>query len=358
MKKILATIIGIVLLGQVAYAGNINTDNSENILAEANLILTMQKPSGAFGLTPDSPHIVPYYANLALQGLPELGSKYARAVKRYINWYFSKMNKTPDEIGVKGTIYDYIVVTDENGNSVELPEYIVDPTKKIYDSSDSYAATFLSLVNAYHEATGDDKYVKKHLSGLFKVARAIDATMQPNGLTWAKADYHAAYMMDNTEVWRGYKDFAELLSRIGDDRRAALYEKKANKVARAIEKVLWDEENQGYRPYEGHDVSWDVYYPDGRANMRAIMFELPGAVKREKTLFKNFIDNNPEWITNEAGDSPNVATSVAGVRAGYTNIVTKFLDITNENFADRSWPWKISESGYYIQTLSLLQNTK
>lgn len=355
ITKITAIIAILAILGLMVLSATVNADYQDDIYAEADLILQMQRPSGAFALTINSPHIMPYYANLTTQILPALGDEYADATKEYMAWYFDKMNKAPDEIGVIGTIYDYKITEDENGGYLELPEYVLDPTKKIYDSSDSYAATFLSLANEYHRATGDDAFIQAHLRDLWLATKAIQATLDPaTGLTNAKADYRVQYMMDNTEVWRGYEDFAELMGRMGYRRASNFYQWRADKFANAIERHLWDEDNEGYRPYVGHDMDWDVYFPDGRANMRAIMFELPAAMNRKEDLFEMFIDNNPEWITNEAGSSPNVATSVTGMKSGDVDTVLEFLENTNDNFEERKWPWKISESGYYIRTLQLL----
>jgi hypothetical protein len=315
---------------------------------EAEWLLTTQRDSGAFALTPNSAHINPYYANMTVQALLMLDGKYAPEAKNYLDWYFDHLNVEPDELGLTGTIYDYI-----NVNGEEIPEYVNDPNKKDYDSSDAYAGTFLSLMNEYHQVTGDDAYVMAHLNELFLIAGAIDATMQDFGLTWAKLDYHAAYMMDNTEVWRGYLDFAQLLDRLGNS-RAPEFQQKADDVEAAIEEHLWDEELQGYTPYKWHKLIWSKYYPDARANTRALVFDLPGALERKEILFGTFIENHPEWITNDAGDSPNMASAIAAIKAGYVDTAQEFLKNTLIKFEERKWPWKLSESAYYIRVLLLL----
>jgi len=327
------------------------TDFQNLVLAneEAEWILTAQKPSGALALTPDSPHIMPYFANMALTSVIELGDVYGDAVKNYMDWYFEHLNRVPDDIGVVGTIYDYYSLPD----GTEVTEKSLDPEKKNYDSSDSYAATFLSLANAYYNTTGDDGYITGHVDDLKLIAGAIDATLQPIGLTYAKADYHALYLMDNVEVWRGYQDFSELLDSLGDSEANSYFE-KAEIVREAIEENLWDEEKQEYTPYYGHTMKWNVFYADASANLWPIIFDLPEAQgDRKSIIWDKFLTAQPGWLDLTADGFPWVSIALGALKNNDSSVLETYLEnISNEFFSERSYPWYISESGWYIRILS------
>jgi hypothetical protein len=315
---------------------------------EADWIMRCKRDSGTFAITPNSPHVMPYYSNLALTYVTKVDSEYQEDIKNYILWYLDNLNM-PDNLGVEGTIYDYYI--EEDGT--EVPEFVRDPTKKNYDSSDSYASTFLSLVYNYHENYGDDEFVLSIVDELKIVAFAVDATMQDYGLTYAKPDYATAYMMDNTEVWRGYQDFALLLDNLNDE-DAGYYQQEADRVREAIETYLWDEEKQGYKPYKRKVLDWNRFYPDARANMRAITFDLPEALERKETIYNTFITLHPEWVTLEAGSSAVAAASIATIKVGETDTALEYIHNARDKFPDRSWPWYITQSGYLVESYLLL----
>src|SRR5438309_8811545 len=103
-------------------------------------------------------------------------------------------------MGLACTIYDFKV-----SGSTETPTNDA-------DSTDSYAATFLSLAWAYWK-TGDPNaraYIQTLKYPLDCIGGVIVQTKQPNGLTWAKPDYQIQYLMDNCEVYRGLRDLANI----------------------------------------------------------------------------------------------------------------------------------------------------
>jgi len=328
-----------------------NVSNSANLSlarVEADWILTAQKPSGAVGMTPDSPHIMPYFANLALTPVIKLSADYQGAVQKYMMWYFDHINRTPDDIGVVGTIYDYYQLPD----GTEVTEKERDATKKNYDSSDSYAATFLSLANAYYQTTGDSVFIKNHLADLKLISSAIDATLQPIGLTYAKKDYHALYLMDNVEVWRGYQDFSELLASLKDP-EAGLYFQKAENIRTAIEKNLWNEEKQEYTPYYGHTMNWNVFYADASANLWPVIFDLPEAQgERAVILWNKFLSAQPSWVNQTVDSFPWMSLALGAVKAKDGVVLKTYLDNNEAKFFPaRKWPWYIAESGWYMRVL-------
>ncbi len=316
---------------------------------EADWILTAQQPGGAIALMPDGDSINPYVANIALQRVVHLGKPYLEGVRRYLDWYIAHINREPDEMGVAGTIYDFRL---QNGR--EIPSRRMDPSLPAYDSSDSYAATFLSLVHGYFQACGDSRWVQENLDGLLLIAGAIDATLQPNGLTFAKMNNRMQYLRDNVEVWRGYSDFSELLEAVGHP-DAGKYRYRAELVRAGIEAGLYSKATQSYRAYAGSQATnWRVFYPDAVSNLWPIILDLPEARSRRIALYRKFIDNQSGWLRNKADAFPWVSIAVAAARLGDARNLKCFLSSTYSNFfPERKWPWHIAESGWFAETMCL-----
>ena len=115
----------------------------------------------------------PYYSNLAASGMVKDPNRYGQ-VQNWMKWYIRHLN-TNDRWGLTGTTYDYNYsngVATSTGNA---------------DSTDSYAATFLSLAWDYYR-TGDanaQAYVKSIAYKLDLVGGVVIQTQQGDGLTWA-----------------------------------------------------------------------------------------------------------------------------------------------------------------------------
>lgn len=134
--------------------------------------------------------IMPYFASIACQGMLEDIGSYD-SVKKYIIWHLNHINETEDVNGTKGTIYDYKYI----GNTEQ--------TEKSYDSVDSYAAVFLSLLRKYEEKTGDKQLLIDNKEKIMLVAQAVNSVFSESlGLSEAKETYPIYYLMDNSEVYK------------------------------------------------------------------------------------------------------------------------------------------------------------
>jgi len=320
---------------------------------EADWVVSCVQDSGATSTTPSGAHVDPYYANLGLIGVLELeDSSYYPAVKSWLDWYFANYNSEPDNLGVVGTIYDYILVDGEY-----IPEYVNDPSRKNYDSSDAYAGTFLSLVWRYHSLTGDTAYVNSHLVDLKNIAGAIDATFNDTNLTSAKPDYSTEYLMDNTEVYRGYADYSVLMALLGQNEDALFYADRADAVATAIE-LMWTPEDDGYIYYSNHSggIDWTEFYPDAKASFWPVIFHMQIPESRTTTIYNRLISEQSTWVDFTVNDSPNASTSYIAVLAGDLDTAKTYIENARTKFPDRKWPWKISEGGWLIKTLQELSS--
>src|SRR5947209_1986456 len=110
-----------------------------------------------------------------------------------------------------------------------------------YDSSDGYAGTFLIAMRAYAQANpADAAWVAQQGYVLEVVASAIEATKQSDGLTWAKPDWPARYLMDNVEAEQGLAALSWLEGHvIGDAWKADYWAGEAGVIASGIQARLY-----------------------------------------------------------------------------------------------------------------------
>jgi len=133
--------------------------------------------SGALAWYPfgssDLAQIRPYIANRAAVGMLMAGSYYHPMVKAWLGWYFAHLNR-PDYNGVYGTVYDYDATPGTGVKAFVANQQGQSPS---YDSTDAYAATFLTLLRAYAEANpGDGGYLAGKAADIELIATAAAAT--------------------------------------------------------------------------------------------------------------------------------------------------------------------------------------
>ena len=145
-----------------------------------------------------------------------------------------------------GTVYDY------NANAAactEQPKVQPGDTHPFYDSTDAYAATWLSAMRAYAQANPADWAWFQSPDIVYwmdQEAHVSIYTLQPNGLTWAKPDYPRQYLMDNIEVLQGLNDYIWIAQNVLNDRGKVNYwTSYANTLSQGIQTYLWDDVTKG-----------------------------------------------------------------------------------------------------------------
>lgn len=231
-------------------------------------LLMTRGPNGEFTMNP-------YFADFAALALLGAGESYYENVRRYMDWHFAHLNTAEtDYNGVDGTIYDYRVKL-SNGKLVSEEIAINADGKKSYDSTDSYAATFLCVVAKYYEKTGDLAYLQANSQDLQRLLNPIRQTMD-KGLTFAKPDYRIKYLMDNCEVYEGLVAAEKIYDLLQlpalRDEAAALKQE----VFDAIENHMWIEEGGYYEVALGVNndsawaFTWTNFYPCATAQLFTI----------------------------------------------------------------------------------------
>jgi len=327
----------------VLYAGcSAQTPNyRRNISLTGNWIVSSASslPDGAILFTPDK--INPYFSNLAAIGLTK-DRNYHPQVKAWMQWYIRHLNHS-DKWGLHCTMYDYGV-----SGTAETP-------LNDADSTDSYAATFLSLAWAFWQ-TGDHDaraYIKTLSHQLNCIGSVLVQTQQSNGLTWAKPDYQIQFLMDNTEVCKGLRDAASLFDALQNANARDLYGAHADNVAKGIRDNLWDAANHNYLTYVGAPATdWTKWYPDSTAQLFPVLHGvISTSDPRAKRLYETFNQKWPNWTTQFADPFPWVAVSMASALAGDSERVNQYIQTIQTTYVATGfpYPWYCAEGGWFMR---------
>ncbi|PYX94107.1 MAG: hypothetical protein DMG67_02425 [Acidobacteria bacterium] len=293
-----------------------------------------------------SSQINPYYSNLAAIGLTKDPGSYV-IVQKWMEWYITHLN-WPDKWGLYGTTYDYDY---NNGTAASHNDA---------DSTDSYAATFLSLAWAYY-STGDagaQSYVRTLSYQLDAIGGVIVQTQQSDGLTWAKPDYQIKYLMDNCEAYRGLRDLALIFQNaFGDTAKAQYYNAKADLMLQGINGMWMNGSWAVYKDGVGNLAApnYSVWYADATSQLFPVM---QGVIApndaRSVQVYSKFNAAWPGWPTlsfNAQDSFPWVMIADAAAVMGDTNRVNTYINSIQSKYVATGfpWPWYNMEAGWFMR---------
>ena len=347
-QKTLLLIVS-VLYSLFSYSQSV--DYTDIMEAESNWLSELQTPLGAImlsdnrlGTVNDSTkvRVEPYFANIAMQGLLENPvPKYLEVVKKWLGWYIAHLNTAEtDYNGLPGTVYVYRV-------------YAKKPTReestREYDSTDSYAATFISLVKKYVERGGDIDYIRSLEAVISVIAHVMVATQDTDGLTWAKPDYKIKYLMDNCEVYDGLISYVWLLENVFSDKsQLPFYKERTEQCRNGIEERLWNATNQSYNWHLNGESHWEKLYPVTMAQVFPIHFDLISpATERAENLYKKVCET---YAGVQANGLWTLHTTVSAKMGDYERANKYIKEIGNLYTNTRKWPWRASEAGLLLAT--------
>ncbi len=320
---------------------------------ETEWLASLQLENGALPMTyaPDGElRMNPYFADFAALALLDNAEKYADNVVRYMDWHLGHLNTAEEDFnGLDGTIYDY-VITMKDGRIVS--EDISEPDNAdSYDTTDSYAATFLTVVYKYLCKTGDSEYLVSHAEDLERIVSVIFSNLQ-NGLTYAKPNHRVKYLMDNCEVYEGAVAAAGIFEEIvncGKNEYASVRDdckELISTVKESINSKLWNNVGGYYRPGITAYVSiptkifsWDLYYPQATSQLFPIICGvIEPETKRAQSLYSKFCDSF-EWEHFDYPDDFYWGANVyaAAVMNDLDRVVT-YMTEYSALMENHSWP--------------------
>ncbi|MBR6776441.1 MAG: hypothetical protein IKM27_01705 [Clostridia bacterium] len=313
------------------------------------------------------PHtrIVPYFSAFAVLGVIAADRENARDIAlNYINWYIAHMNTAESDVnGVAGTVYDYyLFVSPDNKKVIEVTNMdVLGDKSKNYDSTDSYASTFLQILCAY-----TNKYDKNFLDDKKDLINTLKDVIYSTycekvSLTGAKPDYMVCYLMDNCEVYNGFRDLASLFPE---------YEEDAKRFKDGIQNSLYATgyyhpavfEN-GKAAYEIEDVAEMEYYPHATSQLFPITFKIveKGTERavRQYELFNSLYGKNGkagyDWVNVNCGSEYPWALNLrAAVRMEDYTRAEKYMQTVYTRFiaTGHPSPYYCAEAGHILLAIT------
>ena len=237
------------------------------------------------------------------------------------------------------------------------------------DSTDAYAATFFLAADAAYQASErlqGRSTARSRLTalsgGLDGALRAVEATTDNDGLTWAKPAWRVKYLMDQAEVYAGLQAAARVFTTLGDPARATRASTGAQRVLSGVS-GLWNPSTQAYDWATHGDgtrtpADLTVLYPDALEQVWAVAFGLVPQ-KRATALLARIKALHPELGTPDApmpgGDGVErvgywtwaaAAWLAVGDRAEADRLLTA-VDSAAAS-AGRPWPFTTGNAGQVL----------
>jgi hypothetical protein len=319
-----------------------------NVRADADWLVSAQLSDGAIGHYVDRVKIWPYLGNEAALGLARATQvtgdvKYVAAVWRWLGWYQTHQDAS-------GFVTDYDVVSGVEISTGDM------------DSTDAYAGTFLLAARKAWQATGDLNSLRNLRPGIGAAVRAIEATQDADGMTWAKPAWHVKYLMDQGETYAGLRAAAQMATALGDGALAQRATADASRMATGVAS-LWNATTGAY-DWAKHDTGvqiptdWTLLYSDSLQQPWAVTYGLSNGTAAQ-SLVTRFISAQPNWANPTAtalftagpatvGYWP--AAGLALLQTGQTaKAATAASSIRNAAVAaNRAWPFDSGVAGMLV----------
>lgn len=339
------------LVCNVEVKETVSTKFYEIAMEEKDWFFKQQLDNGAFCNQYNENGVVsisPYFSSLGIWCVLqcELNDNEKNKIKEYFLWHFKHINYEEDYNGLTGTIYDYKAIV-EAGKVIE--EYSEDK----YDSTDSYAAVFLSALWKYYEKTGDAELLQENKEGIIDVTKAMLYTLN-NNYTYCKPDYEIYYLMDNLEVYDGLLSVEKIFMEIFNDYE---YGNEISKLIKNFEKnfdAIWWEENH-YRYYlkaQNVDIekfSWNSFYPDAVSQIYPIIYNIAN-LEKSNIIYSEFCDSwkweEMDYFYSKEVDFYWGMLMYGAVKVKDYKRAEEYLDLYRQETYSREYPLILSECAW------------
>jgi hypothetical protein len=302
------------------------------------------RPDGALLYTPQQ--IDPYFSNIAAIGMTKDPNRMPQVVA-WMNWYINHLN-WPDKWGLYGTTYNYTV----NGG--------VETSTDDADSTDSYAATFLTLAwNAWESGDANARvYIKSIAYQLNAIGGVLTKTQQSDGLTWAKPDYLIKYLMDNCEAYRGLRDLASLeQNALGDSAKTAYYTAAADAMQKGILTLWMNGTWAVYKDWYGNNIGpkMGTWYADATAQVFPVLMGVVNSSdSRAQQSYAAFNKAWPTWPTltfNSQDPFPWCLVVDGAAAMGDQARVATYINSIQNKYVKSGFPWPFysAEAGWFMR---------
>jgi hypothetical protein len=331
----------------VSTAGAANAPSVTDFQHVASVLSASQRADGAIPYTATS--VNPYFANIAATGAMRTGSDVTN-VRGWIAWYVARSHDA-NPWGIPGAITDYTILANGTLQSTGSA-----------DSVDAYAATFLTLVATAWQY--GDAATRAYVAGLRgdveRIAAAIDAVTDADGLTWALPTYHTKYVMDASEVYAGLNDLATLRSSAYGDLAGSLAAtQRAATLRAAIVATFWSDArgtfavgvDAGGVPTLPNPAAW----PDAMSQLAPI---LHGVIAPSSStaagIYGRFNAGFPSWTSLAKPDQyPWASVAFVALQMNDAARASAYRSAVDATFTPQfGYPWYCAESGWYLRVIT------
>ena len=287
-----------------------------------------------------------YFTNLGLISIIQYldGPDLDKYIRTYLDLYLSKLE--PD-MSIKDVQFPFGRANTSSFNLV------------LADSDDSYAATTLTLAMRYLRASQNWAWWDKNKTRFKDMAyRNIALAVKPNGLTSVfqaprNQTNNAGYLMDNSEVYRGLRDFAAMLRERSDTVDAAYYDSFAKNIAASMA-TLFSTTSSAFRMADLSTQTETSFYPGTSCQVFPQVFGVTECSAFYDRAWNFLAVNSPGWEAGKLDPYPFAVIGLAAARRGLTTAAKVQQLSIEKTFAANRPMITINELGFYQRTKSVL----
>lgn len=322
------------------------TTGGINAVAEIKALRIPTGPyTGAYEIAPNGLSNW-YFTNLGLISIVQYldGPDLDKYIRSYLDLYISKLEPNMSIMDVQ------FPFGRANTSSFTLV---------LADSDDSYAATTLTLAMRYLRASQNWAWWDKNKIRFKDMAyRNIALAVKPNGLTSVfqsprNQTNNAGYLMDNSEVYRGLRDFAAVLRERGDTADANYYDSFAKNIATAMT-TLFSPATGGFRMADLSAQTETSFYPGTTCQVFPQVFGVAECATYYDRAWNFFAVNSPGWESGKLDPYPFAVLGLAAAKRGLTTLAKAQQTSIEKTFIANRRMITVNELGFYQRTQSVL----
>ena len=160
--------------------------------------------------------------------------------------------------------------------------------------------------------------------------------------------------MDNSEVYRGLKDFAAMLKERGDIADGAYYESFANGIGTAMT-TLFSPTSSAFRMADLSTQTETSFYPGTSCQVFPQVFGVTECAPYFDRAWNFLALNSPGWESGKLDPYPFAVLGLAAAKRGLTSAAKAQQASIEKTFAANRPMISINELGFYQRTKSVLE---
>lgn len=290
-----------------------------------------------------------------------------------LNWYFANLGLLPMVQHLNAAELEFFIrpYLDLYLQQLE-PDYSIQdvnfddgiPTADfqlvLSDSDDSYAATFLSLAAGYVEASQNWTWWDTNKAALKNMAyQNLACAAKPGGLISVfqaprSAVNSLGYLMDNSEAYRGLRDYASVLLDRGETDDANYYDALASAIATALSTALFDTAAGGFRVSDGDAHATTLFYAGTTCQVFPEAFDVTELSSYFDKGWRYLNLHTPSWEDGRYDPYPWAVLGFVAAKRGQTAQAQAQLRMIATKFTTSRHLVTINELGFCLRISSAL----